>query len=59
MQLEIEKRDYQHLKEDDLDELSRLEVTYKVLKQQLREHQALLIERRNQRKEEKKAEREK
>lgn len=28
---------------DDLDEISKLQVTYKILKQQLREHQKLLI----------------
>jgi len=58
LQIEIEKHDFEHLREDDLDELSRLEVTYKILKQQMREHQALLIEKRNQRKDEKKADRE-
>lgn len=58
LEIEIEKHDVDHLREDDLDELSRLEVTYKILKQQMREHQALLIEKRNQRKDEKKADRE-
>ncbi len=35
---------------DDLDEVSKLEVTYKILKQQLREHQKKLIEARDVRK---------
>ncbi len=30
---------------DDLDEISKLQVTYKILKQQLREHQKLLIKK--------------
>lgn len=33
----------EHLQSDDLDEISRLEVVYKILKDQLREHQATLI----------------
>lgn len=35
---------------DDLDEVSKLEVTYKILKQQLREHQKKLIEAREEKK---------
>ena len=36
--------DYEHLKMDDMDEISKMEVTYKILKQQLRDHQKKIIE---------------
>jgi len=33
MEFEIEKVDLNHLKTDEMDEMSRLEVTYKILKE--------------------------
>lgn len=36
--LEIDKKLYQHLNDDDLDEVSKNEVVYKVLKEHLRQH---------------------
>ena len=48
MEIEVEKDDFKHLKADDVDEVSRLEVTYKVLKEQLREHQARLIKKKEE-----------
>ena len=38
-QLEVNQDDYEHLLHDDLDEISRFEVVYKILKDQLRTHQ--------------------
>ena len=34
---DVDQNDYEHLMNDDLDEISKLEVSYKILKQQLRE----------------------
>jgi hypothetical protein len=48
LEIEVEKDDFKHLKADDVDEVSRLEVTYKVLKEQLREHQARLIKKKEE-----------
>lgn len=48
IQVEVEKDDLVHLKNDDMDEVSRLEVTYKILKEQLRDHQKLLIEKKEE-----------
>jgi hypothetical protein len=39
IQVNVNLEDLAHLKEDDIDEVSKLEVTYKILKQQLRHHQ--------------------
>ena len=44
-QIDLDFEDYAHLMNDDLDEISKLQVTYKILKQQLREHQKLLIKK--------------
>jgi hypothetical protein len=41
--LEIDKKLYDHLNNDDLDEVSKNEVVYKVLKEHLRQHQRKLI----------------
>ena len=38
MQVQVKMEDLQHLKEDDIDDVSKLEVTYKILKEQLRNH---------------------
>ena len=45
-QLAVDAKDYDHLKNDDLDRISKLEVTYKIMKQQMRNLQAELIEER-------------
>ena len=38
-EVNVDRADYSHLMNDDLDEVSKLEVTYKILKQQMRKHQ--------------------
>ena len=48
MEFEVDKVDLKHLKTDHLDEMSRLEVTYKILKEQLREHQQTIIQKKEQ-----------
>lgn len=49
-QVDVHQKDYTHLMNDDMDEISKLEVTYKILKQQIREHQAKLIEAKEEQK---------
>jgi hypothetical protein len=46
----VPQKDVQHLANDDLDEISKLEVTYKILKQQLRDHQRKIIEAKEEQK---------
>lgn len=41
--VKIEKEMFKHLKNDDMDELSKNEVVYQVLKQQLKQQQKKLI----------------
>lgn len=48
MQVEVDEEDLKHLKMDDVDEVSRLEITYKILKEQLREHQKALIAKKDE-----------
>jgi hypothetical protein len=43
MEMELFEKDFHHLYNDDLDPESKLELTYKVLKDQLRVHQQKLI----------------
>ena len=50
--MDIIAEDYRHLMADDLDEISRSEVLYKILKNQLRVHQKHLIELKEKKKEE-------
>ena len=50
-EVEVNDKDLHHLKHDDIDEMSRLEVTYKILKQQLRDHQKLIISKKEEEKE--------
>lgn len=42
--LNIQRKHLEHLQNDDLDEMSRYEVIYKILKDQLRTHQKKIIE---------------
>lgn len=42
--LRVQKRHLEHLMKDDLDEISKYEVIYKILKDQLRAHQSTLID---------------
>ena len=49
-QVDVDPLDYKHLIEDDLDEISKMEVTYKILKQQLRDQQKKLVEAKEERK---------
>lgn len=51
-QVDVDEMDFEHLKNDDLDEISKMEVTYKILKQQLREHQSNIIKAKDKRKQE-------
>ena len=41
--IKVPKRHLEHLVADDIDEISKYEVIYKILKDQLREHQSALI----------------
>ena len=41
--MRIMREDIEHLSNDDLDEISKFEVIYKILKDQLRNHQKKLI----------------
>lgn len=51
-QLNVDEKDYAHLANDDLDKISKLEVTYKIMKQQMRTLQTDLIEAKEQHKRE-------
>lgn len=42
--IQVQKKHLEHLANDDLDEISKFEVVYKILKDQLRTHQKKLIE---------------
>lgn len=48
--INVQKKDLQHLLNDDLDEISKFEVIYKILKDQLREHQKKLIKMKEDKK---------
>lgn len=48
--INVQKQDLQHLLNDDLDEISKFEVIYKILKDQLREHQKKLIKMKEEKK---------
>lgn len=42
--INVQKKHLEHLNSDNLDEISKYEVIYKILKDQLRIHQSKLIE---------------
>lgn len=53
-EVDVDLEDFTHLMNDDLDGVSRMEVVYKILKEQLRTYQKALIEvKENKRKEKK------
>jgi hypothetical protein len=41
--LKVQKKHLEHLMNDDMDQVSKFEVIYKILKDQLRDHQKTLI----------------
>mmetsp|Transcript_5862 Transcript_5862/g.9466 ORF Transcript_5862/g.9466 Transcript_5862/m.9466 type:complete len:102 (+) Transcript_5862:2159-2464(+) len=45
--IQVQRKHMEHLMEDNLDEISKFEVIYKILKDQLRLHQSKLIELKN------------
>jgi len=49
-EMKVEKEDFLHLQDDDLDPISRYEVVYKILKDQLRNHQKELISMKEEQK---------
>ena len=51
--LQVQKKHLEHLNKDDLDEISKYEVIYKILKDQLRVHQAKLVEMKKEDKKQK------
>lgn len=53
--INVQRKHLEHLQRDDLDEISRFEVVYKVLKDQLRLHQKRLIELKEKDKQQKMA----
>ena len=48
--LNVEQEDVHHLMNDDVDELSRMQIIYKILKEQLRDYQKAIIEEKEERK---------
>ena len=46
--LDVDEDDVHHLLNDDVDNVSRMEIIYKILKEQLREYQKQIIEHREQ-----------
>lgn len=56
--MRVPRLDMEHLMRDDLDEISKFEVVYKILKNQLRQHQRTLIRLREEKVRKKKREKE-
>ena len=52
--IQIQRKHLEHLANDDLDEISKFEVIYKILKDQLRSHQKKLITMREEKEKDKK-----
>ena len=51
--IKVQRKHLERLENDDLDEISKFEVIYKILKDQLREHQSHLINLKEQDKKDK------
>lgn len=52
--IQVQRKHLEHLNNDDLDEISKFEVVYKILKDQLRSHQKKLIKMKEEQRQEEK-----